>query len=127
MKIIFRGMTESGVWFCGDLLTDYSSNSKHTIRYDNTIYKDVIPETVGQCTGLKDVNGDYIYVGDIVRVNFSNIHKPLGKVIFAEQIAKFGIKLTDNNFFDFKVLLAKRDCEIIGNIHDNPELLEVEL
>lgn len=86
---------------------------------------EVIPETVGQYTVLSDKNGDKIFDGDIV--NGKNaIHGYYEKfiVVWDDEAAGFYCKRcrnTDCNYC-FDLVL---DIKIIGNIHDNPELLEV--
>ena len=86
----------------------------------------VAPETVGQYTGLKDKNGKEIYEGDIVKVNGAYIGKD---GIFIVVFRSGAFKLDEaKKLFDTQ-LLAKgisNYCEVIGNIHDNPELLEEE-
>ncbi len=80
---------------------------------------EVIPETVGQYTGLHDKNGVEIYEGDVVRADMD-----FGPGGYAEQIASIywdeGVGGWQFNYFD------KTTIEIIGNIYDNPELMEVE-
>ncbi len=88
---------------------------------------------VEQCTGLKDKNGRLIYEGDIIK----EIPKELCiasyfydeytyKVVF--WYGRFGYTALDVNYaeqgdtFDFE--FAKYDYKVIGNIHENPELLE---
>ena len=88
----------------------------------------VYAETVGQYTGLTDKNGVKIFEGDICRFKrFNDVH--IGKIVFNATTASFvmwyqpivgayGEKATQ------KMLLSVcDDIEVIGNIHDNPELL----
>lgn len=102
---------------------------------DNPIKEEVYPETVGEYTGLTDKNGKEICEGDIVKlydtwgtwraaVEFGNPNgnyswgwqlKPIGKVDINTDILCW-VEMEDAGAF----------CEVIGNIHDNPELLEVK-
>ena len=75
---------------------------------------------VEQSTGLKDVNCKEIFEGDIVILNDYS-EDPIYKVIFDE--AKFEI-YGDGGCYDLGEEFM--NCEVTGNIHENPELLEVE-
>lgn len=82
---------------------------------------DVIPETVGQYTGLTDKNGRKIFEGDIIEYDKDGARY---EVVFAVEngITKFCSKdLIDGNL---GYINQGRD-KIVGNIHDNPEFLEV--
>ena len=121
-EIIFRGKRlDNGEWvegnyweFCGD----------HNILVPgNCIGLRVDPSTVGQYTGLKDKNGKKIFEGDIVRCGTGRICK----VTFFISPGFIGFDLVPVGGFDApppKEWLLFADTEIIGNIHDNPELLE---
>ena len=77
----------------------------------------VIPETVGQFTGLTDKNGKKIFEGDIVSV----LHEGIYRCYWDEGNLEFGLA---NEKESFGIAYASRDIFIIGNIHDDPELLK---
>lgn len=94
---------------------------------------EVIPETVGQYTGLKDKNGKEIYEGDIILYedwemayegggNDSFINK--GIIEYVESNCCFNA--TERQTVDLADVLyeGNEDLEVIGNIHDNPELIK---
>lgn len=122
-EIIFRGkLRKDGRWCYGNL--DVKKNGVNIITPDDTllgVYGQVDPATVGQFTGLTDKNGNKIFEGDIVTGWFAHeeitgyISYGSNAVFFIERKGLHGIGL--NNAADWLV--------IIGNIHDNPELLEV--
>ena len=137
-EILFRGQTNNGKWEYGSLLSPNQFNEiPHIVYIDylneygeiGEISAPVIPETIGQYTGLTDKNGKKIFEGDICRFKrFNDVH--VGKIVFNVKTASFimwyqpivgayGEKATQ------KMLLSVCDnIEVIGNIHDNPELLE---
>jgi uncharacterized phage protein (TIGR01671 family) len=89
----------------------------------------VKPETVGQFTGLPDKNGKRIFEGDICRVVRNGV--PLRGVVEFFRGA-FGLRYDTGEFNSFVYLNRLEPTgsvfstiEVIGNIHDNPELLEV--
>jgi uncharacterized phage protein (TIGR01671 family) len=118
-EIKFRGKRlENGEWaygnyihFAGDGFEEHHITSFKAWEDNDK----VDPETVGQYTGLKDKNGKKIYEGDILRYSDGEI---LG-VAFDNKTSQFTTKT--------RWLWTIIDvCEIIGNIHENPELLEDE-
>ena len=87
---------------------------------------EVIPETVGQYTGLKDKNGKEIYEGDIVCDRWANFYTPIFRngIYMAYNVKDLHLTKQEPST-QFNVIW-KNGCEVIGNIYENPELLEVE-
>ena len=91
----------------------------------------VLPETVGQYTGSTDKNGKKLFEGDIGRYKQTDGAKENGKpiictgvVLYNEKTASFAVKSKDEQgrkYFDYFPI---KDFEVIGNIHDNPEIME---
>ena len=80
---------------------------------------EVIPKTVGQFTGLEDKNGKWIFENDIVTMPAYQGGRTKSVVYFKN--GKFAV---DGSNYAFKDI-CPRNMEVIGNIYDNPELLEV--
>ena len=139
-RYLCRGKrTDNGEWIYGNFCRGNERQTLHdsifvydceTQSFDNY---DVIPETVGQCTGLKDKNGKWIFEGDILHDKESNF---IGTIKFNDVIASFVVVINDTTpiFYHWSWLnkgdvtrnKILKNTEVIGNIHDNPELLEVE-
>jgi uncharacterized phage protein (TIGR01671 family) len=124
-EILFRGK-EKDQWVSG-YYWKYEQNGKefHVIRdsADKLLKFNHIcdPKTLGQYTGLTDKNGVKIFEGDIVRYN-DTIHK----VIFCtiNGCAFFGITMPDRGeIWNFDGITCANKMEVIGNIHDDPELI----
>lgn len=117
-EVLFRGKkTNDGKWVDGNLFVD-EKRDKHEILVGYTNYRiawDIDPETVGWCIdGLTDKNNRKIFTGDIVQDNYGN--REVVKYCEA-YLSPFIV------FPEYKSWIAK-ECEVIGNIYDNPELLE---
>lgn len=89
-------------------------------------YKEVIPETIRQCTTLTDKNGKLIFTGDIVNALF-DFGMPI-KSVCGFKDGAFGLLAKQHGAEHFHAFtsICNVKYEVIGNIHDNPELLEVE-
>ena len=113
-EILFRGKRKNGEWVIG-----YYTlwNEKHCI-YDGVVYYIVIPETIGQYTGLTDKNGKKIFEWDIV-------HCWGGEYAFGFWEHNNTFAFTDiSDYMQMGELSESGFVEVIGNIHDNPELLK---
>lgn len=88
-------------------------------------FTNIDKNTLGQYTGLKDVNGKEIYEGDIVLINKEKNIK--GIVKYSETYAEFIVVNTNNITDEYEPLADyKKYLEILGNEYENPELLEKE-
>lgn len=123
-EIKFRGKRlTDGKWIYGDF---FHNRGKSFITTDGIVCNslaspsdyEVDPDTVGQFTGLCDREGNEIYEGDIVR-NESAVF--CGVVQYRD--ATFIISLGEMNGA-LLICLQTGSLEIIGNIHDNPEILK---
>ena len=119
--IKFRGKRPDGSWNYGRSIR-FKQNGEVYIQGAS-----VDPQTVGQFTGLRDSHGRDIYDGDIIKIVGSNEAK---HVAYSDKEAAFGIQYSDGDFFAFAFDISgiSEDCyEVIGNIHDNPELLKGDI
>ena len=124
-EILFRGKrTVNGKWVEGYAFKQRNPENieESYIRVHETDFN-VIPETVSQFTGLADKNGRKIFEGDIVRYGDG-----IYRVIFEQRngTAYFGIAISEIETWYFGNNVPAKQMEVIGNICDNPELLEVK-
>ena len=132
--ILFRGKrTDNGEWVYG-LLCRVGDTYANIRRMDTAVLYSVLTNTIGQFTGLTDKNGRKIFEGDILQ-GFWYCEGVRAKVVWIDDAASFGILYSfrksgektawlNSSWYKFT---SESPCfpEIIGNIYDNPELLEV--
>ena len=149
-EILFRGKRVSnGNWIEGYfVLLAINEGLKYAIHTGTDegrfILFEVIPDTVGQFTGLCDKNGKKIFEGDILKatyteqrqyqgVSYQDEHTCVEEVIYNEKSACFMLKIMCEDvplyrpLHNFGSLANIKELEVIGNIYDNPELLEEKL
>lgn len=148
-EILFRGKDDIN----GEWRTGFMVDSSHI---GNWVYAcPVDPETVGQFTGLADKNGEEIFEGDIVKQTFEKTvaiaiadfwdgdeyadlyGEDVGVVVILPSKGACiknpiihrevnGVTTQDGETAKMYKNICSGRCEVIGNIHDNPELLEVQ-
>ena len=132
-EILFRGKRkDNGKWIEGGVCQTEGYTIILTFEdFEGTLYEppsselydiEVIPETVGQFTGLTDKNGKKIFEGDIVE-RVSDGERAV--ISWLKYSACFGLSFDGwccgfDNYDDN----LPSDFEVIGNIHDNPEILK---
>ena len=127
----FRGKRlDNGEWVYGypcyidnepTIITGYVKQVDGSLFHCNTFYF-VILETIGQYTGLKDKNGKEIYEDDLVAVADYTNWEGLYKVAWDNDGSMYVI---EDAYGDREKLCEFEEYLVKGNIHDNPELLEV--
>jgi len=126
-EIEFRAKVLDGRdWVFGDLRnTWYLFNGERCYYRQNAFLQleGIIPETVGQYTGLKDKDGIKIFEGDIVRILSSDDFKY--EVVYSLSVASFIGRCKYKSDFEYlqNGIGANQILKVIGNVHDNPELL----
>ena len=141
-QIKFRGrQLSTGKWIYGDLVHDNMGGFYVYPMDCNGFFRDnmAAADTVGQYTGLNDRKDREIYEGDILFVEFADKSGGNQLVGWNEETASWGIMSTyeyqslkeGDDWPEFKnhtlIAFLKHAiiCEVVGNIHDNPELMNV--
>lgn len=123
-EILFRGKRVSnGEWVNGNLFIPDLPDTPTQICIGTNVVRisyDIDPQTVGQYTGLKDKNGTKIYEGDVIAYD-NNRYSYI--VRWDEERCGFYAKMREFDDYDYLGNFWSKFSEVIGNIHDNPELL----
>lgn len=132
--VLFRGQDEDGNWHEGDLM--HTSNGVCITNLEITfptqldpcgdtvrMFYQVKPETVGQFTGLTDKNGKAIFEGDIYIDSWNKYRQIKFRVKYENNTTGHGSS-EKRGIFGFVIEDMPTEIQIVGNRHDNPELLK---
>ena len=131
-RYLFRAKrTDNGEWIIGNLIDSPDGRNAISETGADWMIREVDPSNVCQCTGRKDECSNIIFEHDIVGFidgmsteNGFSEHNQVGEVIWDEETLSF--QVTERLSAESYEVLGGGDCKVIGNIFDNPELLEQE-
>ncbi len=134
--ILFRAKrVDNNEWVIGSYLHDYK-NWAQVIATKTNVHE-INPETVGQFTGVNDKNGLNIFEHDIIKYerqlpfqNMFEINQTGGEMVEVNHVVEYFLNGTEFSLSPISYnelmnesLACCRFMEVIGNVHDNPELL----
>lgn len=115
-------------WIYGDLR--HHKGDVCIFKQEGNSGEQVNRDTIGQFTGLYDGNGKEIYEGDIVEVTNLRLEgfgrKMLAQIVYDEDLACFNFKALDRERC-MATSIPDVIIEVIGNIHDNPDLITFKI
>lgn len=128
-EIKFRGKRlDNGEWVDGFVLfsQDKSEAVIAKLTATESVCENVDPATVGQFTGNRDNNGKEIYEGDIIIEKLRRARKDGERLVICFDDFEYDGKNANGATTSLSLLVEYHTIEVIGNIHDNPELLKTE-
>ena len=132
-EILFKAKRiDNGEWVEGyyqkryDLLGNEEHLIFHADSYKVWEYAEIVPETICQFTGLCDKNGKRIWESDVVWLVYDG-KEHIYQIVWDNSELDFKATNGEENYgSNFEYLLCCDEIEVIGNIFDNPELLQEE-
>lgn len=130
----YNNDVEDGVWVQGSIRCDvgkYTIFQFETERADYVEYE-IDPSTICQCTGLKDKNGTLIWENDIVKFDVYYYEKLDSSIIsqikWCNDLCALSLVVNGRGTRGTlgHLMCLNKEIEVIGNVFDNPELLESE-
>ena len=116
-------------WYYGSLMIYNTAKCVEIVDNDTGCINTVVDETVGEYSGLKDMNKIEIYEGDILH-HIWNSGSAIKETISEVKFKNGAFIVDDKKRNDFDLALhvnaSYAAVDVIGNIHDNPELIEQE-
>lgn len=133
-EILFRGKRiRTGQWDVGSLASgrsfcgEYGKGKFYILDNNCPMYTEVIPSTIGEYTGVKDRSGARIFEGDIVTADDYITGSDYDGRTFVVKVIECGFYLSPVAEGDAGAIPFFNECAdyaILGNVHENPELLE---
>ena len=142
-EILFRGKTSDGEWVYGYIGTAFTMDENRKVKLRHFTALDclgcssqviVLDETIGQYTGLTDKNGKKIFEGDIVHAIYQSNYVGMKNIDFGIGVVEYCGNYYSHASYEINIIgeIGSRvfsaslegGVEVIGNIHDNPELLK---
>lgn len=126
-KLFDDGFENGRIFIGGLVIEEYHGTACDKWNITGIDFCEADPSTICQCTGLKDKNGKLIWENDIVVTVYDGNQNPNYVVIWdKDDLGFLATNGKDHYETNFEYLGCCEEIEVIGNIFDNPELLEQE-
>lgn len=126
-EIKFRAKTiDTGEWLYGNLQVPKKEGVGYYMWETSMWQREVDPETIGEFTSLKDRNGNDIYEGDIISFDYG-VGEPVSEDLIEVRFVRGMFAFLWNGDLDDECPVSSPTHEwanVVGNIHDNPELIK---